>query len=146
MLRLGRNPKTLTSADLGRSCCPKVAPVLRPPSQDRYPASSGERTLAQARVASLGSSPSAVLSLALGDWVGGPGGARGEVEGGDARAAAALVTAQVVNVIVPESLMALWKAAADTRPPRVPVAPVKTPVPPTITSVSVPEKGSAKFG
>ena len=48
---------------------------------------------------------------------------------------------QVVNVIVPESLATPAVPAACTDPLRLPLAPVKTPVPPTITSVSVPEAG-----
>ena len=49
-------------------------------------------------------------------------------------------------MIVPESLIWLCNPAARTVPVRVPVAPSKMPVPPTITSVSVPDAGSALFG
>jgi hypothetical protein len=52
----------------------------------------------------------------------------------------------VASVIVPESLIALAGPAAVTDPLRVPLAPVKVPVPPTITSLSVPEPGSAGLG
>src|SRR5215208_341268 len=48
--------------------------------------------------------------------------------------------------MVPESLIWLCSPAARTVPVRVPVAPSKIPVPPTITSVSVPDAGSALFG
>jgi hypothetical protein len=54
--------------------------------------------------------------------------------------------AQVASVIVPDSLITLTRPAAVTDPLRFPLAPVKLPVPPTITSVSVPELGAAGLG
>ena len=48
--------------------------------------------------------------------------------------------------MLPESLIWLCGPAARTVPVRVPVAPSKMPVPPTITSVSVPDPGKARLG
>ena len=49
-------------------------------------------------------------------------------------------------MIVPDSLTAFAGPLALTDPLRVPLAPVNVPVPPTITSVSVPELGPAGLG
>ena len=51
------------------------------------------------------------------------------------------LVAQPMSVIVPESLATPAVPAPFTDPLRLPLAPVKRPVPPTITSVSVPKEG-----